>query len=148
MGPTWGPFGADRTQVGPTNLASWSSLGGTTVRAAIYIWFTSEREFGNSRCVNNWRPRTTTLVYITFILQLFEGTNSHTLITHDFNNITPKQTLYTNSYIFLEYQYQYFHCSLCNNIMGTNGIYISIKHLSIFYLAPTGNYRSSFLNSW
>ena len=28
MGPTWGPSGADRTQVGPM-LASWTSLSGT-----------------------------------------------------------------------------------------------------------------------
>ena len=34
MGPTWGPSGADRTQVGPT-MAPWTLLSGTSIFAAM-----------------------------------------------------------------------------------------------------------------
>ena len=34
MGPTWGPSGADRTQVGPT-LAPWTLLSGLALTLAI-----------------------------------------------------------------------------------------------------------------
>ena len=44
MGPTWGPSGADRTQVGPM-LAPWNLLSGknnnskTTIATASYLWY-------------------------------------------------------------------------------------------------------------
>ena len=40
MGPTWGPSGADRTQVGPM-LAPWTLLSGTGYFSEFKIWFIS-----------------------------------------------------------------------------------------------------------
>ena len=37
MGPTWGPSGADRTQVGPM-LAPWTLLSGITCACSFVIW--------------------------------------------------------------------------------------------------------------
>ena len=36
MGPTWGPPGADRSQVGPM-LAPWTLLSGKTVMSSLYV---------------------------------------------------------------------------------------------------------------
>ena len=46
MGPTWGPSGADRTQVGPI-LAPWTLLSGVIIRKWSY-W----RSTLNERCIN------------------------------------------------------------------------------------------------
>ena len=47
MGPTWGPSGADRTQVGPT-LAPWTLLFGILV---FLVWIAASVTRGNFMCV-------------------------------------------------------------------------------------------------
>ena len=51
MGPTWGPSGADRTQVGPM-LALWALLsGGYTAITQLGLWFL---KYITRRCTVGW----------------------------------------------------------------------------------------------
>ena len=63
MGPTWGPYGADRTQVGPT-LAPWTLLSGMVVLSAMAVRVTCISYLSMVVCLRLYRNILSGVSYI------------------------------------------------------------------------------------